>query len=231
MSDESVRTGDRGREREQGVTKEMVHSEAESGASRGIMFDQSGLTLIELMIVLVLSLVLMAAVYLTFQVQKKTGDVQQEVSALQQDVRAVLDIMAKDVRQAGCDPLMTGTPGLVAAQCQAGRISFTMDLNDDGDTADADEQVTYVYGGTSLTRNGVELSNRVTTFGLTYFDANSAQIDPTTGGNPFLETTEAEDVRSVDITITMQSRKRDPDLNDFIRRTMTRHLRMRNLGV
>lgn len=231
MGDESVGTWDIGVEREHGVTKGMVHSETRSRASCSIIFDQRGLTLIELMIVMVLSLFLMAAVYLTFQVQKKTGDVQQEVSALQQDVRAVLDIMAKDVKQAGCDPLTTGTPGLVAAQCQTGRISFTMDLNDDGDTMDADEQVTYVYAGTSLTRNGVELSNRVTTFGLTYFDVNNAQIDPTTGGNPFLETTEAEDVRSVDITITMQSRKRDPDLNDFIRRTMTRHLRMRNLGV
>jgi prepilin-type N-terminal cleavage/methylation domain-containing protein len=198
---------------------------------RDIIGDEHGLTLIELMIVLVLSLFLMSAVYLTFQVQKQTSKVQQDVSAVQQDVRAVLAIMAKDARQAGCDPLMTGTPDLTSAQCGPAGMSFTMDLNGDGDVADTDEQVAYAYAGTSLTRNGVELSGRVTAFGLTYLDADDAAIPPTGGGGTFLLAAEADNVRSVRITITIRSERMDPDLNDFIRRTMTRQVKMRNLGL
>jgi prepilin-type N-terminal cleavage/methylation domain-containing protein len=196
-----------------------------------IIRDEQGLTLIELMIVLVLSLFLMASAYLTFQVQKKTGDVQQEVAAVQQDTRAVLDIMAKDVRQAGCDPLMTGTPGLVAAECGATKVRFSMDLNGDGDVTDSDEDVAYVVTGTSLTRNGVPLSTRVTGFGLTYYDADNAVITPTGGSGAYLTSSEADTVRSVQLSLTLQSNKKDPDLNDYIRRTMTRQLKLRNLGL
>jgi prepilin-type N-terminal cleavage/methylation domain-containing protein len=199
--------------------------------ARRIIRGEQGLTLIELMIVLILSLFLMASAYLTFQVQKRTGDVQQEVAAVQQDTRAVLDIMAKDVRQAGCDPMMTGTPGMDAAQCGPTQMSFSMDLNGDGDTADDDELVTYVAGGTSLTRNGVALSDRVTAFALTYYDADNAIVTPTGGGGASMTTAEAKSVRSVRVSLTLQSQKMDPDLNDFIRRTMTRELRMRNLGL
>jgi prepilin-type N-terminal cleavage/methylation domain-containing protein len=200
----------------------------------GIIGNERGLTLIELMIVLVLSLFLMAAVYMTFQVQRKTGDVQQEVSSLQQDVRAVMDIMAKDVRQAGCDPLRTGTPGLVNTQCGPSSMEFTMDLNDDGDTTDANEHVRYAYATPDLTRTAdgvtVDLSSRMTSFGLTYYNGNNTVITPHGSGSMLLQA-EADNVRSVEIRITMQSQKRDPDLNDFIRRSMSRHLKMRNLGL
>jgi type II secretory pathway pseudopilin PulG len=204
-----------------------------SGASSswGIIRNEQGLTLVELMIVLVLSMFLMASVYLTFQVQKKTSDVQQEVSAVQQDVRAVQDIMARDVRQAGCDPLMTGTPGLVEAQCGFTGLSFSMDLNSDGDVADTDEQVAYTYAGTTLSRNGTVLSNRVTGFTLTYYDANDAVMALHGAANLVMSTTDAADVRSVEISVTMQSSRKDPDLDDYIRRTMVRRVKMRNIGL
>jgi len=213
-----------------------------AGTFQGLIHDERGLTLIELMIVLVLSLLLMAAVFVTYQVQRKTSDVQQEVAALQQDVRAVQDILARDVRQAGCDPMMNGTPGLVAADTGPLKISFTMDLNGDGDIVDEGEQVKYTYSGTTLTRasydptsasnwDTVAMSARVTDFGLTYRNVNGAVIPPTGGSGAFLLAAEADNVRTVEIRVEMQSTKRDPDLNDFIRRSMTRQIRMRNLGL
>lgn len=210
-----------------------------AGTLWGLIHEERGLTLIELMIVLVLSMLLMAAVYVTYQVQRKTSDVQQEVSALQQDVRAVLDILARDVRQAGCDPQLTGVPGLVPTECGGSRISFTMDLDDDGNITDPDEQVKYTYAGNTLTRTSntvgpalaVPMSSKVTAFGLKYLDASGTVIPPTGGGGAFLLSTEAASVRSVEIAITMQSNKKDPDLNDYIRRSMSRRLRMRNLGL
>lgn len=49
--------------------------------------DNRGLTLIELMIVLALSLVLMGAVYLAFHAQQVSGNEQQQVASVQQDLR------------------------------------------------------------------------------------------------------------------------------------------------
>jgi prepilin-type N-terminal cleavage/methylation domain-containing protein len=202
---------------------------------RNLIIDERGLTLVELMIVLVLSLFLMAAVYMTFQVQKSTSDTQQEVVAVQQDVRAVLDIMARDIRLAGCDPTMGSNAGLTAAQSGTDRITFTMDLNEDGDTLDTDEAVSYSYAGTVLTRtvSGVAtvLTDRATGFALEYRNGSNAVVNPTGGGGAFLTDAEAGTVRSVEVTLELQSRKRDVDINDFIRRSMTRQLRMRNLGL
>ncbi|HPC47814.1 MAG TPA: prepilin-type N-terminal cleavage/methylation domain-containing protein, partial [Deltaproteobacteria bacterium] len=56
--------------------------------------DTKGLTLVELMIVLVLSILLMGAVYMTFQLQHSSSRSQMEVSAVQNDIRVAIDIMA-----------------------------------------------------------------------------------------------------------------------------------------
>jgi prepilin-type N-terminal cleavage/methylation domain-containing protein len=66
--------------------------------------DNTGITLVELMIVLVLSLLLMSAAYMAYQAQNVSGNVQHQIATLQQDLRAVLDIMEKDIRAVIRDP-------------------------------------------------------------------------------------------------------------------------------
>ncbi len=201
--------------------------------------DKKGLTLVELMIAMLLTLVLMSAVYTTYQVQRTTSDVQHEVSSVQQDLRAVLDIMAWDIRQAGCDPTLQSTAGLVIAQTGPTSISFSMDLNEDGDTADTDpaEQVSYTLDGTKLQRSNVmanavtTLTSNATTLGFTYYDADNNVIVPTGTGGTTLTSAEANNVRSVDVHIQIRSDRIDPDTHDYIRRSMTKRIRMRNLGI
>lgn len=201
--------------------------------------DGQGLTLVELMVAMLLTMVLMAAVYTTYQVQRTTSDVQHEVSSVQQDLRAVLDIMAWDIRQAGCDPSLQSTAGLVIIQTGPESISFSMDLNEDGDTADTEpaEQVSYTLSGTSLRRKNVmanvvtTLSSNVTTLGFTYYDANNNIIVPTGTSGTSLTTSEAGNVRFVDINIQIKSQKTDPDSHDYIRRSMTKRIKIRNLGI
>jgi len=201
--------------------------------------DRKGLTLIELMVALLLTMVLVAAVYTTYQVQRTTSDVQHEVSSVQQDLRAVLDIMAWDIRQAGCDPTLQSTAGLVITQTGPTSISFSMDLNEDGDTADTDpaEQVSYTLDGTKLQRNNIAanvvttLTSNATTLGFTYYDADNNVIMPTGTGGTSLTTAEANSVRFVDIHIQVRSDRIDPDTHDYIRRSMTKRIKMRNLGI
>ncbi|MCJ7663367.1 MAG: prepilin-type N-terminal cleavage/methylation domain-containing protein [Desulfobacterales bacterium] len=61
----------------------------------------TGVTLIELMIVLVIAAFLVAGIYSLFITQHRSYSVQDQVAGVQQDARAALDIMARDIRMAG----------------------------------------------------------------------------------------------------------------------------------
>jgi prepilin-type N-terminal cleavage/methylation domain-containing protein len=62
---------------------------------------QKGVTLIELMIVLVIAAILVGGIYTLFTTQQRSYSVQDQVTGVQQDARAALEIMARDIRMAG----------------------------------------------------------------------------------------------------------------------------------
>ena len=193
--------------------------------------DNRGLTLVELMIVLVLSMLLMAAVFMTYHIQNTTSSVQHEIAAIQQDLRAVCDIMVTDIRHAGCDPTISSTAGIIFEATGPVSISISMDLNDDGDTGDANEQVSFTRSGSKILRNGISLVQNVTTFGITYYDSSNTAITPTDNGGANLTASEADNVRDVEINIRIQSNKIDPDLGTYISRTMAKRIKLRNQGL
>jgi prepilin-type N-terminal cleavage/methylation domain-containing protein len=63
--------------------------------------NDAGVTLIELMIVLVIATFLVAGIYSLFITQHRSYTVQDQVAGVQQDARAALDIMTRDIRMAG----------------------------------------------------------------------------------------------------------------------------------
>jgi type IV pilus assembly protein PilW len=66
-----------------------------------ILKKGNGLTLIELLIALVLSSILTAALYRAFITQQKTYTVQDQVADMQQNIRISMDHMTKEIRMAG----------------------------------------------------------------------------------------------------------------------------------
>lgn len=66
-----------------------------------IVKKEQGVTLIELMIVLVIAAFLVAGIYSLFITQHRSYTVQDQVAGVQQDARVALDIMARDIRMAG----------------------------------------------------------------------------------------------------------------------------------
>lgn len=62
---------------------------------------ESGLTLIELVVALVVSSILVAALYRTFIAQQKTYTIQEQVVDTQQNLRAAMNRMVKEIRMAG----------------------------------------------------------------------------------------------------------------------------------
>jgi prepilin-type N-terminal cleavage/methylation domain-containing protein len=68
---------------------------------KGMLKKEAGITLIELMVVLVLAAVVTAAIYAIFIAQQKSYATQTKVSDMQQNARAALTLMERDLRMAG----------------------------------------------------------------------------------------------------------------------------------
>lgn len=105
--------------------------------------SQAGFTLVELMIVVALSGIVMAAVYSIYIAQQKSYIAQDQVVEMQQNIRAALDLMEREIRMAGYDSTKTANASITVVR--AGQMSFTLDNNDDGDTADLSEIIDYGF--------------------------------------------------------------------------------------
>ncbi|HNU75865.1 MAG TPA: prepilin-type N-terminal cleavage/methylation domain-containing protein [Deltaproteobacteria bacterium] len=204
--------------------------------NKTILHDKSGLTLVELMIVMVLSLLLMAAVYLAYQAHHIHSLSQEQVLTAQQDLRAVMDILERDIRNAGCDPA-DPPMNLVGISTTSGafpssnvtKLGLSMDLDGDSNTTGVDEVVSYIWNHSTgeLTRNGRVLANGVTNLTFTY---SSSGADKTPATNSQLGAA-ASEVRTIEITLEVRSDKPDPDTGKYITRTFTREVKGRNLGL
>ncbi len=101
-----------------------------------------GFTLVEIMITLAVSGILMAGVYRVFISQQDSYLAQEQVAEMQQNIRAALDLMTRDIRMAGFDPYSSANAGIVTAT--AGRFGFTFDEDQDGSLT-ANEAMTYGF--------------------------------------------------------------------------------------
>jgi type IV pilus assembly protein PilW len=119
------------------------------------MRSDRGFTLLELLVVILILGVVMAGVYSVYSSQQKSFLIQEDVAEMQQNLRAAMFTMVKEIRLAGCNPTGKATAGIVTAN--ANSINITMDIsgNDpnvdppDGDTGDANENVTYALMDTN----------------------------------------------------------------------------------
>ena len=100
------------------------------------------------MVALALTGMVAAAAYGFYITQNRTYIAQDRIVEMQQNLRSALDIMARDLRMAGCDP--QGSAGAGFLTTQATSVRFTMDIQDgatigtsDGDTTDSDENIQY----------------------------------------------------------------------------------------
>jgi len=102
------------------------------------MEKRAGFTLIELMIAMTIAAVVLAGVYMSYLSQQKSYVIQDQVSAMQQNLRAAMDMMERDIRMAGLDPIAgmgAGNFGITSvANNAAGNVSlrFTEDLDGSG---------------------------------------------------------------------------------------------------
>lgn len=122
------------------------------------MKNESGFTLIEILIAMVVTMVIMGGAYAVFNSQQKNTTIQTHISDAQQTLRTAMDFMARDIRMAGFDPLISKQFGITDIRFRnftnnvsatgSSAITFSRDQDEDGNL-DAGEAVNYSLSDTS----------------------------------------------------------------------------------
>src|SRR3989304_7636496 len=193
------------------------------------IFNSSGFTLLELLISMTIGLVVLGSVFSSFTTQKKSYELQEQITVMEQNLRVPLDFITRDLRNAGYNPtedLTTGTSvGLVPddpndpddpnVSITTNSIKILSDIDGNGaiptTNTDADEKVTYDLDGTDYTdgitfdidRNGQPLVQNITALTFTYYDSDGhTTATPITG-------TSLANIRVVQVSITARTERED----------------------
>jgi type IV pilus assembly protein PilW len=105
---------------------------------------EKGFSLVELLVAMVLSGLVISAIYTVFTAQRETYYTQEQVAEMQQNVRSAIDIISREVRMAGYDPSSDATCAVIET-ATTGRLKFYLDLNGDGDCIDSFEEVEFGF--------------------------------------------------------------------------------------
>lgn len=99
--------------------------------------DQSGFTLVEMMIAVAVFAIVMAGVYGVQRSQMRTHYVQQQVVDMDQNVRAAMYLMEREIKLAGLNPTGAGGIGILTADSHL--LEFNMDYTGGSDNGVDDD--------------------------------------------------------------------------------------------
>ncbi len=174
-----------------------------------------GFTLVELLIAMVVAFLALEAIYSTFQTQHRSYRIQEETAEMQQNLRAAMLYMKREIRMAGCDPIGTANAGLIRADRTL--IRFTEDVrgnssgsDPDGDADDSNEDIAYSLKGKNLVKNtgggNHVVAENIDAIDFLYLDGSSPPHvlnDPIISGN--VPATKIHQIRSVEVTIVART--------------------------
>jgi len=193
--------------------------------------QMAGFTLVELLISMAIVGVVLGSIYSLFISQSRNAAVQEQVTSVQQNLRAAIYFMERELRMAGYNPtgvtaggvgedidcngtsdpsqsdnsatLMTDESESIGLKnVQTGTLTFTQDLNGDGDTCDGDESIVYALNGLMLERNSAPIAENIEAIYFEYLDADGTVV--TSIGN----------IRQVVITVVGRTARSDADYSD-----------------
>jgi type IV pilus assembly protein PilW len=175
-----------------------------------------GFTIIELMIAMVVSLLALAAIYSTFLAQHRSYQVQNETADMQQNIRAAMYYMQREIRMAGNDPFNTDNFGFVSgvSTANANVIQFTADIGGgfsgepNGVYEAGNENIQYNLadpdgdGVNDLVRNNVMVARNIDAIDFVYLNAAGAPLNSGGGG---VSLPLYSQIRSVEITVVART--------------------------
>ena len=127
------------------LTVGKVATQSKPMRQAGKMTSNKGFTLMELVTVLAITGIVITGIYTAFIYQQRSYATQEHVAAMQQNLRAGLNLVAREIREAGyTNPDDTVTAGILAATNNS--FSFTRD-ND----ASGTDSIIYSYDNVNRT--------------------------------------------------------------------------------
>jgi type IV pilus assembly protein PilW len=219
------------------------------------MRNNRGFTLVELMVAMAISLIVMGSIYSVYQTQQKSYILQEQVSAMQQNLRAGMTMLTRDIRMAGYNPIPLGSTNPLVSATTGITVPTVNDIQFTRIDNTETNQDTIIYrlfdkdgdGDMDLVRdlNGggdQMVAENIDALDFVYLDANGAVIADPAANLPT--------IRSIQVTMIARTGKADigyvnnnsysnqqgtpilPAQNDNNRRrVLTREIQCRNLGL
>ena len=195
----------------------------------GRLRNVTGFTLTELMVAMSIGMGVLAAVTTTFMAQARYYNAQEQINAMQQNARAALDVITRELKMAGYRPNGGTFDGVTYSTSQ---LMIQADLDSNGaisNSSTANEQITYAYDGTNnqITRKkgtgtAEVLADNISAFTFSYYDGSGAL------------TTTSANIRQVKVDITAKTAKPDPNYtanNGYRTYQITATITPLNLGL
>jgi len=185
--------------------------------------QDAGFTLVEMMIALMMSAIIMLAVYKSAKTQQDTYIAQDQVVAMQQNLRAVTLLMTREIRMAGYDP--TGNANAAITTATPSQFGFTQDLTGNGDTIEANESITFGFSNANDsdadgiadagfaplgrdTGGGFQpIAENIHAVEFLYTLADGTQVSDATG--------QEDEIRTVQVTVLAQTALADPKISNM----------------
>jgi prepilin-type N-terminal cleavage/methylation domain-containing protein len=205
--------------------------------------SHAGFTLAELLVSILLTSIIMAAVYSVYRMQTHTMKIQENRLDAQEYARSVLDLMVREIRNAGyfpvgaCTTTPANTNGIITADSQT--LRFVYDSNAANGCADADENIEYRFvqgscptGFGDIKRKTVNPANDqamtdcnvMSSFSLTYYAKDSS--------TPLSSPVALANIQRISISLTVQSKNPDPQFGgQQLNATLTSNVDLRNRGL
>jgi prepilin-type N-terminal cleavage/methylation domain-containing protein len=202
-----------------------------------------GFTLVEMVMVLAISTIVLAAMYSVFIIANKNFSTQNAAANVQQNLRSAIGLMARDIRLAGLDPAGSDNFGITHASQT--KIRFTLDSIDSGgafngivDEANF-EEITYEFQGsqimqtlyetvtTSPPADAAALIRNITNLNFAYYDSANANLIDASLSPPRVPDDKLADIRTVEIEVTHQE---PAGREGLVSRTLTRRVECRNMA-
>jgi type IV pilus assembly protein PilW len=179
----------------------------------------AGFTLMELLVAMAISLVVLAGVAGTFTAQTRQNNAEEQIAQMQQNARAALDLMVREIQMAKYNPSGNAFPtGTYGVSYSATQLQIQADMNNSGtvntttcDPADSTSMENIIYAWDSanlrITRQcgssgTAELvADNITAFNFSYYDANGTAVSSSANSG---------NIRKVTINITARTAKPDP---------------------
>jgi type IV pilus assembly protein PilW len=220
--------------------------------------NRQGFTLVELLVAMGISAVVMAGVYTVYSSQQKSYAAQEQMAAMQQNLRAAIYFMEREIRMAAYDPTRDAAADIQTAGFNT--INFTLDITNTAGTGNPDglldgpnENITYDLddndgdGDNDLERNGSLIAENIDALDFVYLNAVGTPLDDDGSGNVVAS---IPLIRSIQITIVAKADREDPGYTDtnayfnqadleilsaqndgFRRKRLTTEVKCRNLGL